>query len=145
SARINPYYDISWLHRPDVSGEVPAAICSGLMAPMSPSTHRWETLWHYMQGGPGVFKGDLHFYMVEGDIQEQVAAIDTRRCPVYMLTGEYDYSCSPEDSRATAARIAGAELTIMQGLGHFPMTENPERFRTYLMPVLHSILARERR
>ncbi len=145
SARVNPYYDISWLYRPDVhGGEVCAAMVSGLMAPQSPAAERWETLWHYMQGGPGVFQGDLHFYTVEGDILERVAGIDTRQCPVYLLTGEYDYSCAPEDSAATAARIPGAQLTIMKRLGHFPMSENPAQFRTYLLPVLEAIRKRER-
>ena len=51
----------------------------------------------------------------------------------------YDYSCTPEASRETAARIPGAELTIMAGLGHFPMTEDPEKFRGYLLPVLDRI------
>jgi pimeloyl-ACP methyl ester carboxylesterase len=145
SARVNPYYDISWLYRPDVQGgEVCAAMVSGLMAPRSPAPERWETLWHYMQGGPGVFKGDLHFYTIEGDIMERVSGIDTGKCPVYMLTGEYDYSASPADSRATAERIPGAQLQIMQDLGHFPMSESPAQFRTYLLPVLQDILKRER-
>lgn len=140
SGRVNPYYDLSWLYRQDVQGgEVCAAMVSGLIAPQSPQEHRWETLWHYMQGGPGVFKGDLHFYTIEGDVMDRVADIDTARCPVYMLTGEYDYSASPEDARATAERIPGAQLTVMEGLGHFPMSEHPEQFRRYLLPVLQAI------
>ena len=52
-----PWYDTAWLHRPDVhGGEVCAALVSGLIAPQSPSVSRHETLWMYMQGGPGVFK-----------------------------------------------------------------------------------------
>ena len=47
------------------------------------------------------------------------------RCPVFMLTGEYDYSCTPEASRETAALIPGAELTIMPGLGPFPDERGP--------------------
>jgi pimeloyl-ACP methyl ester carboxylesterase len=143
SGRVNPYYDLSWLHRPDVGGEVPAAICSGLMAPQSPAEHRWETLWHYMQGGPGVFKGDLHFYTVDGDFEDKLAGINTAQCPVYLLTGEYDYSCSPNLSRSAADKIKGARLTIMKALGHFPMSENPERFRAYLLPVLREFLKLE--
>jgi pimeloyl-ACP methyl ester carboxylesterase len=27
----------------------------------------------------------------------------------------------------------------MQGLGHFPMSENPEKFISYLLPVLDKI------
>jgi hypothetical protein len=29
----------------------------------------------------------------------------------------------------------------MKELGHFPMSENPERFRSYLLPVLEEIKA----
>jgi pimeloyl-ACP methyl ester carboxylesterase len=142
SARLHPYYDTTWLHRPDAhGGEVCAGIVSGLIAPQSPETERWETLWHYMQGGPGVFKGDLYFFKIEGDMSDKLDAIDTAECPVYMLTGEYDYACSPEDSRAAAAAIPGAELTVMSELGHFPMSENPAKFRTYLLPLLKKILA----
>ncbi len=139
-AHVDPYYDLGWLHRPDVhGGEVCAGVVSGLIAPGSPEADRWETLWHYMQGGPGVFKGDLHFYTVDGDMRGQLGAIDTRRCPLYLMTGEYDYSCTPEDTLDVARRIPGAEAIIMQGIGHFPMSENPEKFLEYLRPVLEKI------
>lgn len=135
-----PWYDTTWLHRPDVhGGEVSAALVSGLIAPQSPDETRWETLWLYMQSGPGVFKGDLYFYRVDSDFRARVARIDTRRCPVYLLTGEYDFSCTPEDTRRTAAKIAGAGVTVMAEVGHFPMSENPAQFRRYLLPVLEEI------
>ncbi len=140
SAFVQHYFDISYLHRPNVhGGEMCAAYCYGLVGPAAPLEHRWETLWHYMQGGPGVFKGDLHFYAIDGDIGDSLADIDTARCPVYMLTGEYDYSCTPEASAATAARIDGARLTIMERMGHFPMSEDPDTFRPYLLPILEGI------
>jgi pimeloyl-ACP methyl ester carboxylesterase len=144
AAHQAPWYDdTSWLHRPDVhGGELSSALMSGLIAPQAPDEARWETLWMYAQSGPGVFRGDLHFYRVEGDLRDRVDRIDTRRCPLYLLTGEYDFSCTPEDTRATAARIPGAHLTIMKELGHFPMSEHPERFRTYLLPVLEEIRGR---
>ena len=139
-AHVDPYYDLNWLHRPDVhGGEVCAGIVSGLIGPGSPTAHRWETLWHYMQGGPGVFKGDQHFYTKDGDIRTRVAEIDTTRCPLYLLSGEYDYSCAPDDTRDLARRIKGTQAVIMEGLGHFPMSENPAKFLTYLMPVLDQI------
>lgn len=135
-----PWYDTSWLHRPDVhGGEVCAALVSGLIAPQSPAQHRYETLWQYMQGGPGVFRGDLHFYRVDGDLRGKLDGIDTTVCPLYLLTGEYDFSCTPQDTLRTARSIVGAKVTIMKELGHFPMSENPERFREYVLPVLEEI------
>jgi pimeloyl-ACP methyl ester carboxylesterase len=135
-----PWYDTDWLHRADVhGGEVSAALVSGLVAPQSPDEYRWETLWGYMQSGPGVFKGDLHFYRVDSDYRDRVADIDTKQCAVYLLTGEYDFSCTPEDTLRTAARIEGAQATIMEGLGHFPMCEDPAQFRKYILPVLDQI------
>jgi pimeloyl-ACP methyl ester carboxylesterase len=142
-AHVEPYYDLDWLHRPDVhGGEVCAGIVSGLIGPHAEPADRWETLWHYMQGGPGVFKGDLYFYKTDGDLRGVVQAIDTDRCPLYLLTGEYDYSCTPEDSRALERSIAGAELTLMPGIGHFPMSEAPQAFLAHLWPVLDKINSR---
>jgi pimeloyl-ACP methyl ester carboxylesterase len=142
-AFVERYYDASWLDHAEVhGGRACGAIAYGLMSPLSPPPELWETVWHYMQGGPGVFTGDLHFYQVEGDIRGRIGAIDTGVCPLYLLTGEYDYSASPRDSEAVAARIKGAKLTIMKGLGHFPMSENPAAFLAYLRPVLQEIRSR---
>ena len=144
-AHVDPYYDLNFLHRPDVhGGEVAGAIVSGLVGPDAPDKERWETLWHYMQSGPGVFKGDLYFYKVDGDIRSRVAQIDTRRCPLFLLSGEYDYSCTPEETLAVANSIKGCEAVIMKGLGHFPMSEDPQAFLSHLLPVLEKIAARGR-
>jgi len=139
AAHTAPYYDLSWLDRPDVhGGMVCAGVVSGLVAPTAPSQGRWETLWHYMQSGPGVFKGDLHFYMIDGDIRDRLDKIDIKKCPLYLLTGEYDYSCTAEGTLEVAKRT-GAEAVIMKDLGHFPMSEDPEKFIGYLLPVLEKI------
>jgi pimeloyl-ACP methyl ester carboxylesterase len=138
-----PWYDTSWLHRPDVhGGEVCAALCSGLIGATSPDEYRHETLWMYMQGGPGVFKGDLYFYRVDSDLRGKLGGIDTTTTPLYLLTGEYDLSCTPEDTIRTASTIPGAKVTTMKDMGHFPMSENPKRFREYILPVLQEIKQR---
>ncbi len=135
-----PWYDTAWLNRPDVhGGEVCAALVSGLVAPQSPAAARMETLWAYRQSGPGVFKGDLYFYRVDGDLRGRTNGIDTSKCPLYLLTGEYDFSCMPEDTLRTASGIKGADVTIMEQLGHFPMSETPLQFRRYIAPVLKRI------
>lgn len=138
-----PWYDSSWLERAEFSrGDFCAALVSGLVAPHSPKEYGWETLWHYYQSGPEVFKGDMHFYRTDSQFRDRSPDIDTSACPVYLLTGEYDYSCTPESTRATAARIPGAKVTIMPRIGHFPMSENPLLFREHLLPVLDEIRAR---
>jgi pimeloyl-ACP methyl ester carboxylesterase len=139
-AFVERYYDASWLDHAEVhGGRACGAVAYGLMSPLSPRAEVWETAWHYMQGGPGVFTGDLFFYQVEGDIRGRIGAIDTAACPLYLLTGEYDYSASPKDTQAVVERVKDAKFTMMKGLGHFPMSENPEAFLGYLRPVLREI------
>lgn len=135
--------EVPWTRHPEVneSAFVPEWV-DGLMAPQSPRARRREIWWEYSQSGYGAFWGDIRFYGREWDARERVGRIDTGKCPVIMLTGEYDYSCTPEISRATAAKIPGAEFEVMRGMGHFPMAENPELFLTYLRPVLARLGAR---
>ena len=143
AAEQTPWYDTDWLDRADVhGGEISAALVSGLIAPQAPDEARHETLWAYKISGPGIFKGDLHSYRSERGLADRLGAIDPRATPLYLLTGEYDFSCAPEDTARTAAAIGGVEPVVMKGLGHFPMSEHPERFRDYILPVLDDIRAR---
>jgi pimeloyl-ACP methyl ester carboxylesterase len=134
--------DLRPLHRPDIHGqECAAALMTGLIAPQSNSTDAWETLWHYMQGGPGIFMGDLHYYFNDGDLRNGMAeGIDTRQCPVYLLSGDYDTSATPEMGQELADLIGATYFEVMKNMGHFPMSENPDEFRSYLLPVLQAIL-----
>ena len=75
-------------------------------------------------------------------MRSRLSEIDTQACPLYLLTGEYDYSCyALPITRELAARIKGAKLTIMEELGHFPMSEDPALFLSYLRPLLQEIRA----
>lgn len=110
-----------------------------LSAPQSPAEYQEAITWHYGQGGPAVFFGDIAFYSGEWDARERVGQIDTNRCRLFMLTGEYDYSCTVEMSEATAAKIPGVTFQPMAGIGHFPFAENPRLFASYLLPVLQEL------
>ena len=46
---------------------------------------------------------------------------------------------APEETLDVANSIPGCEVTIMKGLGHFPMSEDPQAFLTHLLPVLEKI------
>jgi len=126
-----------YLHHPAIhGGELVASYTYGLCAPSSPEASARENWWYYSQSGPGVYAGDVHFYSVDWDGRDDLKKIDTSICKVSLLTGEFDYSCTPDMTRAAAKAIPGARLVIMDGMGHFPMIENYPAFRTFLLPEL---------
>jgi len=124
---------------PEISNDFKAHLMYGLMAPTSPDALRHETLWVYSQGAPAVFKGDLYYYSIDHDVRETAGRIDTRQTSVDILNGEYDWSGTPELGAALAKLIPGARYATMTGLGHFPMSENPELFLATIRPVLARI------
>lgn len=129
-----------WAGHPEVNEMlfVPEWI-DGLIGPASPASMRNQILHTYSQGGHRTFAGDIDFYSGGWDGREIVADIDTASCPVVMMTGEYDYSCTPTMSEATAGKIPGAHYWTMPGLGHFPICEHPAAFRTHLDRALSLI------
>ena len=131
------WYDIDWFHRPDGhGGEMGAALVSTNISPFAPEVERWNTLWMFMQSGPGVFRGDLSFYTQDDSLIGRLADIDTVKTPVHLIVGAYDLTCTPEDAKRTADAIAGATLAVMDELGHFPMSEHPAGFRPYFVDAL---------
>jgi pimeloyl-ACP methyl ester carboxylesterase len=142
AATPGTYLDI--MNHPRVSNAFKASLMYGLTAPTAPEPYRRETEWVYSQGAPPVFKGDLYYYSIDHDMGDaELAAIDTSKCAVHLLTGEYDYTTPLAVSKAAADRIPGAYFSTMEGLGHFPMCEDPERFLACLLPVLEKIRALE--
>ncbi len=130
---------LGMLHHPQVSNEYKARLMDGLMAPQSPLELRRETSFVYASGWPASFLGDLHYYIEEFDLRTTAREIDTRRIAVHILSGEYDHSGRSELGRAAHAAIPGSTWQEMKGVGHFPMSENPEVFRKYLQPILETI------
>ena len=126
-------------HHPGVSNETKARMMEGLTSPTSPIAYRKETTQTYAAGWPPAFLGDLNYYSVEYDLHDCAARIDTAKVAVHILTGEYDYSATPAHGRRAHEAIAGSTFTEMKGLGHFPMSEDPERFILHLLPVLDAI------
>ena len=130
-----------YLHHPAIhGGELAASYTYGLCAPSSPEASARENWWYYSQSGPGVYAGDVHYYSVDWDGREDLKRIDTSTCKVSLLTGSYDYSCTPDMTRRVASAIPGSRLVIMEGMGHFPMIENYPVFREFLLPELSYML-----
>lgn len=133
--RRNPYQNHVQVH----GGLHNGAYVRGLMSPTSPIADRRRASWIYSQGGPGVYPGDLAFYSDEFDGAQTAPLIDAARTPVALLSGNYDYSATPADGARLAQLIPGALHLVMEGLGHFPMTEHPDNFRPYLMQGLEHV------
>jgi len=138
----SPGFFLDWWRHPHANA---AQVCASgvwdLMSPHSPEQDRWHT-WHYYTQGSEVFKGDLYFYSVDHDLRGKVQEIDTRRCPVVMMNGTYDYLTPPEIGEQTASQIRGGVYIEMTDIGHFPMSENYPLFRVYLKEALRIIRER---
>jgi pimeloyl-ACP methyl ester carboxylesterase len=136
AAAYSPGFFLDWWQHPHANA---AQVCASgtwdLMAPQSPDQERWKTWFYYSQGAES-FRGDLYFYSVDHDLREHLREIDGERCPVVMLTGDYDYLTTPEMTKETAEQIKGAEFIEMKGIGHFPMSENPPMFNQFFAQAL---------
>jgi pimeloyl-ACP methyl ester carboxylesterase len=129
-----------FLHHPAINGgEFAACYTYGLHSPFSPEEAKRENWWYYAQGGPGVYAGDSKFGS-EFDVRAQLKDIDTKKCKVSMMSGDYDYSALQEVSRSVAAAIPGGRFTPIAGLGHFPVIEDYPKLRPYLAVELDHML-----
>jgi pimeloyl-ACP methyl ester carboxylesterase len=137
SAAYAPGRYNEFLHHPSIhGGELCASYTFGLCAPWSPEENRRENWWYYSQSGPGVYQGDVYFFSEDWDAREEIRRIDTRKCKVSLLSGEYDYSATPAMSRAVARAIPGSRFRVMKGMGHFPMIEDYASLRPFLLREL---------
>lgn len=134
--RRSPYLDHPKVH----GARLAATWVSSLLSPRSPAWRRKLATWIYSQSAPSVYDGDLAFYSDEFHAAQHTAAINTSVTPLWLLTGDYDYSASPDDTRKVAEEIPGSHFQEMPGFGHFPMTEDPDRlYALYLKCILEQI------
>ena len=110
---------------------------AGLMSPGSPQDLQDDVLWEYGQGGPGVYNGDG---AIITSLHAVAPTLDKATCPLFVFSGEYDYSATPAQGKSAADKLGG-EFILMKGKGHFPMAEDPIGFKADLMPVLGKIKA----
>jgi pimeloyl-ACP methyl ester carboxylesterase len=139
AAAFTPGLDLIWFSHPRIGGEFRFANLYESTAPQSPEEYRREVGWVYSQSAPPVFRGDLYYYSVDHDLTGQLQRIDTSKVAVYVLAGEYDFASTPEMCKEAADNIKGAKFVKMDGLGHFPVTENYELFKGYFRPILEEI------
>jgi pimeloyl-ACP methyl ester carboxylesterase len=75
--------------------------------------------------------------MLEASVaQDRAAPIEQIRVPTLVIAGDEDRVLPPALTRDMTRRIPGAELVMMEGIGHFPNLEQPERFNEIVLPFL---------
>ena len=142
--RPNPRYSVAFTRHPDVNDQSIAIMNQALVAPTTSDANKWEVTWAYQQGAHGICGGDSLYFFAH-DVRESAHLIDTQRCAVYVLNGEYDVGNGIRDGEEVVAKNPAIRFISMDKLGHFAMTEDYPAFRTYLLPVLSAIEARVRR
>ena len=80
-------------------------------------------------------------YGIEHDLRDTAGDIDTSKCMLYVLGGDYDWSANPAACKELCDAVKCSSYTLMEGMGHFPMSEDPAKFKEYLLPVLTQIEA----
>jgi pimeloyl-ACP methyl ester carboxylesterase len=132
-----------YLNHPEVhGGRLGAAWVGSMLCPSSPKAGKDQATWIYSQAAPGIYDGDLAFYSDDFNAHHHTAHIAAARTPLWLLTGNYDYSATPADSQRIAQEIPGSHFKELSGFGHFPMVENPNGLMPHLQQPLNEIKTR---
>lgn len=70
---------------------------------------------------------------------DSTALLGSIRVPTLVIAGEEDQLTPPEDARALAREIPGAELELVAGAGHLPNLERPDVFNRVLGAFLSGL------
>ena len=126
----HPEINANMMIRPVVASLVPGSATQALGQ---------EIEWIYMRGAPGVLAGDFNYAGIEHDIRQDGEKLSRIGSKIYLIAGDWDWSCTREHSEELESLIDGLTVVRSPDMGHFPMSENPARFRQYILPVLDKI------
>lgn len=101
----------------------------------TPADRRADVVWQIQRNPAAVMVADLigygHF-----DEREEMSKITD---PVLLLRGDADWLVSQEQVEATASRVPGSRIAVLEGTGHYPMIENPLEFNAAVRSFLHDV------
>ena len=109
---------------------------------MAPNISSWDRQINRMlqSAHPRSLRNDLHLWGVENADEKRVDRIDGSKIPIYMFSGEFDFTCPPQHVEDSARAIGDVNYEMLEGLGHFPMSENYDIFRPKLIRTLEEIV-----
>lgn len=86
--------------------------------------------------GPEVFLRQTEALLTRPDSRPILGDI---RCPALVLCGAEDPVCPPAWHREMADAIPGADLRLIEGAGHLPPLEQPQRFSAAILNWLNEL------
>jgi proline-specific peptidase len=78
----------------------------------------------------------LHFNTRDFATFDLRADLPSIQAPTLVITGEDDFITGPVCAREIAAQVAGSELVVLPGAGHFVFVEQPDAFRDAVLRLL---------
>jgi pimeloyl-ACP methyl ester carboxylesterase len=137
-AAHTPTLDEFTLDMIEANGAVLAGVYArSLTGRRTPPERAEEVVWQLCRATPSMMRADLTGY-ARFDQREALAAITA---PVLLLRGDEDWLVSQGMVEATAAGIADARIAVLEGTGHYPMTENPAEFNDAVAAFLADVLS----
>lgn len=85
----------------------------------------------------GVARAALAVVVHRTDVRGRLGRIDV---PTLVLCGDEDASQPPSESEAIAQGIRGAELVVLEGVGHMSALEDPEAVNARLVPFVQNVM-----
>lgn len=110
--------------------------------PGSVSDGEMEALWAGVSRDGGVLKAPQVSSYLDDRLRFEerwLPPLERLDLPCQVLWGDRDPVAVPEIARRLAADVPGARLTWIEGVGHYPMLEAPERFAEAVLAFLESI------
>jgi proline iminopeptidase len=68
-------------------------------------------------------------------------ALERIEAPTLVVAGERDFIAGPGAGETIATSIAGADLVVIPGAGHFPFVEAPDAFRAAVVEFMSAVVA----
>ncbi len=103
-----------------------------------------EAMWQGVRAG----EGQLRTHQISSYLDERmrfwhrwIEALETLDLPTHVLWGRRDPVAVPAIAEQLAREIPGAELTWLDGLGHYPQLEDPERWAAAVLGFLERLQA----
>ena len=142
AAHTEPYYDLNWLDRPDVHGGM---VCSRRRlrpdrAERAGGLRAGKRCGTTCRAGPACSRATF-ISIPRTATSAANSARSTSSAARFFCSPANTTIPAPPKGRSRSPSAPARRPPSCRGFGHFPMSEDPEKFISYLLPVLEKIRA----